>query len=293
MSSYSNSEERTQLAEGNVLESSHEKSTSSRSGGQSQALPEFSAAENPLFNLGAGLLTLIATLPRLGEPADTELFRERLVEDIQLFRRQGRRSKCHPWIVDKSSYLFCVMFDESILYTEWGRRTGWANNTLLSRLYNRRNGGEVFFLLLDRAKRYPSRLIDLLELQYVFLRLGFRGRYRHHSRQLHAITSELYQLVSRQRQPSYFFPRIEPSRSQGRRVKTRSWWRPVISLSFLLLCLVSGTAWYCIHQFNAVALELENTFFCGFPTVDPEDNPVRNQSQAVDKLLPSSGTTKQ
>ncbi len=263
MSNYLNSEDQTQVVKGNALAGAPVESGKSKPKVQGGPLPEFTASDNPLFNLGAGLLALVATLPRLGEPADISLFQERLIEDIQLFRRRGRRSKCHPWMVDKCCYLFCVILDELVLHTDWGRRAGWANNTLLSRLYNQRNGGEVFFLLLERIQRYSVRLLDLLELQYVFLRLGFHGRYRHHPRQLHKITADLYQLICRHRQPSYFTPAVDVSVSKPRRIRTRSFLSPILLLMLLLLLLGVGTGYYCIDHFNDITAELHGTLANG------------------------------
>ena len=258
MSNYLNSEDQTQQVKGNAFSGMIGDPGTNRTKWQGLPLPDFTASDNPLFNLGAGLLTLAATLPRLGEPADVNLFQERLIEDVHLFRRRGRHSKCHPWMVDKCCYLFCVMLDELILHTGWGRRAGWANNTLLSRLYNQRNGGEVFFLLLERIQRYPGRLIDLLELQYVFLRLGFRGRYRHHSRQLQKITADLYQLICHHRPPCYFTPVMDVPVFKQRGIKTRSFLNPLLLLILLLFVLVAGTGYYCIKQFNDVAAELQD-----------------------------------
>ncbi|MCG8477038.1 MAG: DotU family type IV/VI secretion system protein, partial [Cytophagales bacterium] len=80
---------------------------------------------------------------------------------------------------------------------EWGQQSGWANDTLLSRLYGGRNGGELFYLLLDQAQTQPELLADFLELQYVILRLGFEGRYHNRADTRQAVCYQLHRILMR------------------------------------------------------------------------------------------------
>ena len=68
--------------------------------------------------------------------------------------------------------------DEAVLSTPWGAQSEWAQQTLLVALHREAWGGEKFFEMLDKISRDPERHIDLMELQYLCIALGFAGKYR-------------------------------------------------------------------------------------------------------------------
>jgi type VI secretion system protein ImpK len=64
-------------------------------------------------------------------------------------------------------------------------------------------GGEKFFEILERLRANPSRYIDLIELVYVCLALGYEGKYRHDpsgQARLAELQHDLYRLVRDQRE---------------------------------------------------------------------------------------------
>jgi type VI secretion system protein ImpK len=69
-------------------------------------------------------------------------------------------------------------FEEIVLSTPWGNQSSWINRTLLNSFHNEGWGGEKFYQILDRLLQEPHRNIDLLELQYACLALGFEGKLR-------------------------------------------------------------------------------------------------------------------
>jgi len=77
-----------------------------------------------------------------------------------------------------SRYVLCTLLDEIVLATPWGNQSAWTSQTLLNAFHNEGWGGEKFFLILDRLLQEPHKNVDLLELQYVCLALGFEGKMR-------------------------------------------------------------------------------------------------------------------
>ena len=59
-----------------------------------------------------------------------------------------------------------------------GSQSEWAQHPLLVALHREAWGGEKFFEMLDRIVVDPARHIDLIELQYLVLALGFTGKYQ-------------------------------------------------------------------------------------------------------------------
>ena len=75
-------------------------------------------------------------------------------------------------------YLLCTFFDSSVLNTPWGAQSDWSGQSLLVAFHKEKAGGEKFFQILERISAQPGRYIDLIELQYVCLALGYEGMYR-------------------------------------------------------------------------------------------------------------------
>jgi type VI secretion system protein ImpK len=104
--------------------------------------------------------------------------------------------------------------DETISTTPWGGGGQWHGKSLLVRFHNEAFGGEKFFLLLKRAKEKPHETIDLLELMYVILALGFVGRYAKRAQgELWDVREDLYRTI--------LLTRGEPERALSSR------WHPV------------------------------------------------------------------
>ena len=143
------------------------------------SLPErFDLHPNPLINISHEVIAVLVALPRLGYPQDIRQFRLLLLDLIAEVRNRGLFLDYHASVIDKTCFVLCAALDEMIMNTDWGESANWGNNTLVSSVFNQRNGGEVFFDLLDQALRQQMRLVDFLEVQYCLLQLGFRGRYR-------------------------------------------------------------------------------------------------------------------
>jgi len=164
--------------------------------GTHKLLDNLAIYDNPLLNASSELLALLVSLSRQGSPLDIDDFRQKLLDSIADFKRRGLFLDYHPNVIEKSCFVLCAAFDEKILYTEWGAKSRWENHSLLSKVFNQRDGGEVFFNLLDQACRQPAKLVDFLELQYILIMLGFLGKYQNFERnKINELQSELYRII--------------------------------------------------------------------------------------------------
>ncbi|WP_231886022.1 DotU family type VI secretion system protein [Bordetella ansorpii] len=75
-------------------------------------------------------------------------------------------------------YCLCTALDEAAALTPWGGGGVWSAHSLLVTFHNETWGGEKFFQLLAKLSQNPGHHLDLLELLYYCLLLGFEGRYR-------------------------------------------------------------------------------------------------------------------
>ena len=157
---------------------------------------------NPLVAAANPLLTLVPQLRTTATYADPAGLRETLIRQLATFERVAREGGVQAELVAAARYALCTLVDESISFTPWGGAGQWARTSLLVTLFNETWGGEKFFLLLGKLAEDPAKNLQLLELLYVCLALGFEGRYRvidGGRAQLEDVRERLYQMIRKQR----------------------------------------------------------------------------------------------
>jgi type VI secretion system protein ImpK len=203
---------------------------------------------NPLVQAASPLLLLAGHLRTALSPMDVTGLRRHALEEIRRFEEHARSSSVPNDIVLAARYALCAGLDEAVLATPWGGQSEWAQHPLLVTLHREAWGGEKFFEMLDRIKADPSRYIDLMELQYLLLALGFAGKYhvveRGHER-LAQIQQDLYRSIRAHRgtppdELSLRWRGLEDRRN--RLVRYVPWW--VVGAAALAIIAVVFSAYY-------------------------------------------------
>ena len=133
---------------------------------------------SPLVRAASPLLLLAGQLRGTLSVPDVAGLRHHALEEIRRFEERAKAGGAASQVVLAARYVLCAGLDEAVLSTPWGAQSEWAQQTLLVALHREAWGGEKFFEMLDRISGDPSRHIDLMELQYLCLALGFTGKYR-------------------------------------------------------------------------------------------------------------------
>jgi type VI secretion system protein ImpK len=137
-----------------------------------------SGATNPLVRAANALLLLAVQLRHsVAPPADIARLREQAVTQVHTFESTAQTFGVSSQTVVAARYVLCTMIDESVNNAPWGELSGWAQKTLLVTFHGETYGGAKFFQILDRLTVDFSRHLDLIELMYICLALGFGGRY--------------------------------------------------------------------------------------------------------------------
>jgi len=137
-----------------------------------------SRAFNPLVEAANPLLVLIPQIRATSSHASPAMLRERMVDEVRQFELRAQQAGVPNETILGARYCLCTALDEAAALTPWGGNGVWSAHSLLVTFHNETWGGEKFFQLLARLSQNPSRHIDLLELLYYCLQLGFEGRYR-------------------------------------------------------------------------------------------------------------------
>ena len=160
---------------------------------------------NPLLRAATPLLLLGVELRHSATPPDITRLREQSVAQIRHFESRAQTANVPAQTVTAARYVLCTMLDEAVLNAPWGEASGWSQKTLLVTFHGESYGGAKFFQILDRLNADASRHIDLIELMYVCLALGFAGRYQIEAggrAKLADIQEDLYRRIRSQRAPA-------------------------------------------------------------------------------------------
>jgi len=136
------------------------------------------ASDNPLVNAFSPLLGLAPELERAHAPENPDILRERLQDNLTYARDNAVSSGVSLNRAEQATWFVAALLDDIALNTPWGGYSGWPRLPLVTALYGAVDAGERFFDLVEDLMRYPERDPELLELAYLCVCLGFRGKHR-------------------------------------------------------------------------------------------------------------------
>ncbi|CAO3418695.1 type IVB secretion system protein IcmH/DotU [Azospirillum doebereinerae] len=159
-------------------------------------------ARSPLVAAASPVLLLATRLNEASSVPDIEGLRQRVVVALRDFQHWVTQSGLDPAIQATAHYALCALIDDIVLNSSWGSHSSWTRQNVTSMFHKNVVGGDQFFDRLAVARQDPATYGDLLELMYLCLSLGFRGRYRVAGRQdsEHArIREDVYNILVRHR----------------------------------------------------------------------------------------------
>jgi type VI secretion system protein ImpK len=202
---------------------------------------------NPLVQAAAPLLLLTGQL-RTATAVDVTELRRHALEEIRRFEDQAHAAGVRSEIILAARYALCAGLDEAVLSTPWGAQSEWAQRPVLVALHHEAWGGEKFFEMLDRIGVDPARHLDLMELQYLLLALGFTGKYHLLDRgqeQLTDLQRNLHRTIRSQRGPAPTELSLQWRGLEDRRnrlVRYVPWW--VVAAAAMALLAVTFAVYY-------------------------------------------------
>jgi len=157
---------------------------------------------NPLVAAAAPLLAVATQLQELCEVPNFKILHDELVHEVRAFENNAYTRGYRAQMILAARYLLCALIDETILTQEWGKESKWQQKNLLMAFQKEQLDDERCFVILNHALEDPAVYLDLLELGYLCLSLGFQGKYRHTKDghlELVMFIDDLYYLIRRQR----------------------------------------------------------------------------------------------
>jgi type VI secretion system protein ImpK len=111
--------------------------------------------------------------------SNAESFRAQMKQALRVSEQEARTRGCSAEDVKQAIFAVVSFLDESALGCRNPIFSDWPRLPLQAELYGHQLGGEVFFQELQKAlnRTDSAETADLLEVYYLCLLLGFKGRY--------------------------------------------------------------------------------------------------------------------
>ena len=127
-----------------------------------------------LSELCSKSLLFVLHLRSSGRYADAQTMRQRCKELLTEFEEESDRLGFEAKDMQAIKYAIVAFIDETVLASDWEQKDTWAANPLQLDIYKHYGAGEHFFELLDQTQTRPQ----ILEVFYLCMALGFKGKYR-------------------------------------------------------------------------------------------------------------------
>ncbi|ATE61642.1 type VI secretion system protein TssL, long form [Thauera sinica] len=258
------------------------------------------SARNPLLQASIPLLRMLAEMPD-NLPADHEampVFRKLLEQEVMTFQSLCDKASLRREHVITARYCLCTAVDEAASSTAWGASGVWAEYSLAQRFHQDVEGGRKFFLLIGRLAEQPQEHIDLLEVMYRILCMGFEGQYATESdgaRKLEAVRHRLYTILHAAQGP------VDPALSPNLWAEADKLFKPLYSIpvwvtaSVLGLVVLAFFAWHkywLVQETNRVVAQIEAIAKMAVPPASPPTARLRLAELLRDEIAAGRVTVK-
>jgi len=156
------------------------------------------AGLNPLVDAASYLFSLLGKLKSLKSYRHLNKLQKELIHEINVLQETIKQHNYNAEYIVVCRYILCATFDDVFLNTTWGNQGQWDQFSLLAAFNQDRQHQDKFFTIMERIVKEPALYIDLMELLYICLSMGYKGQYRgteHNQYQLEQITHNLYKHI--------------------------------------------------------------------------------------------------
>lgn len=130
-------------------------------------------------------------------------FRTQMMQALGIAEQEARSRGCSPEDLNQAKFALVAFLDESALGCRNPAFADWHRLPVQAQLYGHQLAGEVFFQELQKTlnRSDSTETADLLEVYYLCLLLGFKGRYAAGG-DLRSIMASIQEKIRRVRGPS-------------------------------------------------------------------------------------------
>ena len=130
-----------------------------------------------LSDICADCLLLTLKLRSADDFGDAETLRKRILELLDDIEREARRQGYTMQDIQLAKFALVAFLDESLIASHSEGKDAWLSNPLQMQLYSRFDAGDEFYNKLNSMLDEIQLNTDVLEVYYLGLTLGFKGKY--------------------------------------------------------------------------------------------------------------------
>lgn len=131
-----------------------------------------------IADLSAETLMLILQLRSTNNYGDASTLKSRVSDLFDRFERDARSSGIDNEKIRFAKFALVAFLDETIISSTWTQKDEWLAEPMQIKLFDTFNAGEEFFDYLHQLRQRTSANADILEVYYLCLALGFKGKYQ-------------------------------------------------------------------------------------------------------------------
>lgn len=198
------------------------------------------AGLNPLVDAASHLFSIIGKIKYIGSYRQLGKLQKELTQEIHAFQQTVESLGYNTEYILVCRYILCATIDDLICDTTWGGSGQWDSYSLLVTFNQDPQHQDKFFTILERALSEPALYIDLMELSYLCLCLGYKGQYRnnpHNYDQLEQISNNLYKHIRAHRGNISKVLSPTPYRPAATTQKSAKHYSPLF-IFFVMTCII-------------------------------------------------------
>jgi len=139
---------------------------------------QFSKTKKNLSDLSSECLILVLQLRSTNDYGDAEVLKTRVYELFERFESTARKFRIDNDKTRLAKFALVAFLDETIISSSWSQKEAWLSDPLQIKLFETFNAGEEFFNFLNELSQKTSANKEVLEVYYLCLSLGFKGKYQ-------------------------------------------------------------------------------------------------------------------
>ena len=144
---------------------------------------DFEDASGRLAEAFSPCFSLALQLRGTQEYGPADVLRDRIKALLSDAEKAATRQGTPPEDVKDATFALVAFLDETLVSSDWSQKDYWVAKPLQLELFDRNDAGEEVFVRLDRLRANPARHAELLEVYYLSMALGFKGRYQLHGQE--------------------------------------------------------------------------------------------------------------
>ena len=139
---------------------------------------QFIIKRKNLADIASDCLILILQLRSTNDFGEPALLKGRITELFDKFEHEARSAVIDNEKIISAKFALIAFLDETIISSSWTKKDSWLSEPLQLKLFETFNAGEEFFDNINKLRLRTSNNKDVLEVYYLCLTLGFKGKYQ-------------------------------------------------------------------------------------------------------------------